>query len=86
MSRIVDTNVWVVAEGDSWPSETCVQTCLDWLKGFKESGERLVVDEASFGNEPVPGETVYKELRRCLSGGSYVHDLFNQHFMKDFFI
>ncbi|MCP4109122.1 MAG: hypothetical protein GY749_26930 [Desulfobacteraceae bacterium] len=83
-SRIIDTNVWVVASGLSWPSEVCVQTCLDWLEEFKESGQSLVVDTASFENESVFGGTVISEMRGNLKEGTYGYDFLNQHLMAHF--
>jgi len=82
--RIVDTNVWVVASGDSSASEECLETCFDWLLAFRDSGDDLVVDRASFGNEPVPGVSVLKELRGNLKGGSFIRDLFNRVFMAEY--
>ncbi len=84
MSQIVDTNVWVVASGLSWPGEVCVQTCLDWLEAFKESRNSLVADTASFENEPVPGEAVLCEMRGNLKEGTYGHDFLNRHIMANF--
>ena len=82
--RIVDTNVWVVASGDSSASEDCLANCFEWLLGFRESGDDLVVDTASFGSDQVPGNSVLTELRGNLKGGSFIRDLFNRVFMADF--
>jgi hypothetical protein len=58
-----------------------LETCFDWILAFRDSGDALVVDRASFGNEPVPGASVLTELRGNLKGGSFLRDLFNRVFM-----
>jgi len=79
--RIVDTNVWVVASGDSSASEDCLENCLDWLLDFRESNDPLVIDFASLTSDPVPGNSVLSELRGNLEGGSFGRDLFDKVFM-----
>lgn len=80
----MDTNVWVVASGESSASEDCLENCFEWLLGFRNSGDDLVVDRASFRSEAVPGNSVLKELRGNLKGGSFGRDLFETAFMTDF--
>ena len=82
--RIVDTNVWVVASGDSSASEDCLESCLNWLLDFRESDDPLVIDSASLKSDPVPDDTVLNELRGNLKGGSFGRDLFDKVFMANF--
>lgn len=82
--RIVDTNVWVVASGDSSANEDCQENCLDWLLDFRESNDPLVIDLASLTSDPVPGNSVLSELRGNLKDGSFGKDLLNQIFMANY--
>ena len=82
--RIVDTNVWVVASGDSSASEDCLERCFNWLLDFRESNDPLVIDFASITNDPVPGNSVLSELRGNLEGGSFGRDLLDKVFMAGF--
>jgi hypothetical protein len=79
----VDTNVWVVASGDSSASEDCLESCFNWLLDFRESAEPLVIDLASLTSDPVAGNSVLSELRGNLKDGSFGRDLFNQIFMAN---
>jgi len=83
--RIIDTNVWIAASDKSTCSPECMERCIDFLKEFVASSEKLVWDEASFDthNNP-PGNSAYKELKDNLYQGDYAFDLFNSHFMNHY--
>lgn len=79
----MDTNVWIVASGDSSASEDCLESCLNWLVDFRDSGDALVIDFASLKNDGVPGSSVLTELRGNLKGGSFGRDLFDKVFLAN---
>ena len=54
----MDTNVWIVASGDSSASEDCLESCFNWLLDFRKSDDPLVIDLASLKNDLVPGNSV----------------------------
>jgi hypothetical protein len=82
--RIADTNVWIVASGDSSASHDCLENCFNWLLDFRESDDPLVIDLASLLSDPVPGNSVLSELRGNLKGGSFGRDLFDKVFMANY--
>ena len=81
--RIIDTNVWIAASGNSNCSVESMESCMDFLNEFVASKENLVWDEVSFDthNNP-PGNSAYKEFKNNLQQGDFAFDLFNRHFMN----
>ncbi len=73
---VVDTNVWVmvdkpISEVNTEAEKDCIIACADWLQGFIESDDRLVVDS-------LVTYKVISEYRRNVKKGGIAESLLNQ--------
>ena len=76
---VVDTNVWVMADrvlslGEDTPFDeaACIEACYNWLNGFSESADKLLVDldyrvMAEYRSNVTKGGLAEQELNRLES-------------------
>lgn len=82
---IIDTNVWLAASEEGDFTGEAMDICRQFLESIKQTASaKIVMDLASFEEGDTPGNSVLDELKRNIVEGSYAHDLFYKHFLRDF--